>query len=102
MSDNHAFLLRCLGPDDVPEYAQMLHVSFNAWYWQHGWGKDDFTGTPRETAVFYEIYNDVTPGCSVAAFHKETGRMAGACFYHPRFRHVSLGIMCVHPDFGGQ
>jgi len=28
--------------------------------------------------------------------------MMGACFYHPREYHVSLGIMSVHPDFGGR
>ncbi|HLA86222.1 MAG TPA: GNAT family N-acetyltransferase [Thermoguttaceae bacterium] len=102
MSDDQTFLLRCLGDDDVPEYARMLHASFNAWYWEHGWGKDYFTCSPEETAIFHEMYNDLTPGCSVAAFHKGTSRIAGACFYHPRPHHVSLGIMSVHPEFGGQ
>ena len=88
--------------NDVPEFAEMLYCSFNAWYWKHGWGRDYFGCAPQETAIFYDIYNDLTPGCSVAAFNDETGVMMGACFYHPREYHVSLGIMSVHSNYGGQ
>ncbi|MBI5204020.1 MAG: GNAT family N-acetyltransferase [Nitrospirae bacterium] len=93
------FLLRPLCDSDVLEYAEMLYTSFNAWYWKHGWGKDYFGCRPEETAIFYDIYNDLTPGHSIAAFDNNTGRMMGACFYHPREYHVSLGIMSVHPDY---
>jgi len=78
------------------------YASFNAWYWKHGWGKDYFGCSPQETSIFYDIYNDLTPGRSIAAFDPDAGRMLGACFYHPRERHVSLGIMCVHQDHWGQ
>ena len=80
----------------------MLYNSFNAWYWKHGWGKDYFGCKPEQTRIFYDIYNDLTPECSIAAFDKDTGRLIGACFYHPREHHVALGIMSVHPDFGGR
>ena len=93
------FLLRPLRDSDVSEYTDMLYNSFNAWYWKHGWGKDYFGCRPEETAIFYDIYNDLTPGHSIAAFDNNTGRMMGACFYHPREYHVSLGIMSVHPDY---
>ncbi|MBI5101384.1 MAG: GNAT family N-acetyltransferase [Nitrospirae bacterium] len=96
------FLLRPLGKADVPEYSEMLYASFNAWYWRHGWGKDYFGCKPRETSIFYNIYNDLTPGRNVAAFDKVTGRLIGACFYHPREYHVSLGIMSVHTDYCGR
>jgi len=95
-------LLRPLGDSDVGEHADLLYASFNTWYTRHGWGQDYFQCSPGETAIFYKIYNDLTPGCSVAAFDGDSGKMMGACFYHPREHHVSLGIMSVHPDFGGR
>ena len=95
-------ILRPLESKDVPEHADLLYSSFNAWYWKHGWGKDYFGCSPQETSIFYDIYNDLTPGCSIAAFDPETGRMMGSCFYHPREHHVSLGIMSVHPNYGGR
>jgi GNAT superfamily N-acetyltransferase len=102
MSQDRHFLLRPLEDSDAAEYGQMLHASFNTWYGQHGWGKDYFTCEPRDAAIFYDIYNDLTPGHCVAAVDASSGRLAGACFYHPRPCHVSLGIMAVHPDCGGQ
>lgn len=95
-------ILRPLKYEDVPEHAELLYSSFNTWYWKHGWGKDYFGCTPQETSIFYEIYNDLTPGCSIAAFDYKTGRMMGSCFYHPREHHVSLGIMSVHPKYSGR
>jgi len=102
MSDKGPFLYRPLCDSDISEYTEMLYNSFNAWYWKHGWGKDYFGCRPNETSVFYDIYNDLTPGQSIAAFDKNTNQLAGACFYHPRDTHVSLGIMAVHPNFWRQ
>lgn len=98
----HSIILRPLKDNDVPEHADLLYSSFNTWYWKHGWGKDYFGCSPQETSIFYEIYNDLTPGCSIAAFDDKTGRMMGSCFYHPREHHVSLGIMSVHPNYSGR
>ena len=95
-------ILRSLKDHDVPEHADLLYSSFNTWYWKHGWGRDYFGCNPQETSIFYDIYNDLTPGCSIAAFDDKTGRMMGSCFYHPREHHVSLGIMSVHPNYGGR
>ena len=102
MSEERGFVMRVLEDSDVDEYGRMLHASFNAWYWKHGWGKDYFACAPAETAIFYDIYKDLTPGCGVAAVDGRTGAIAGACFYHPRPTHVSLGIMAVHPDYWGK
>ena len=93
---------RPLSDEDRGAYGHMLHSAFNAWYWQHGWGRDYFTCTPDEAAVFYDIYNDLNPGCSVAFFDPSRNKIAGACFYHPREHHVSLGIMAVHPEYFGR
>lgn len=102
MTSERSFTLRALRDDDVPEYADLLFSAFNAWWWKHGLCKDFYDCHPIDVSIFYEIYNDMSPGCSVAAFHKDTGRMMGACYYHPREYHVSLGIMSVHPNYGGQ
>jgi len=97
-----SIILRPLEEADVSEHADLLYSSFNSWYWKHGWGKNYFGCDPQETSIFYDIYNDLSPGCSIAAFDHKTGRMMGSCFYHPREHHVSLGIMSVHPNYGGR
>ena len=99
MSD---FELRPLNDGDRSEYADLVHSSFNAWYWKKGWGMDYFRCQPEDAAIFYDIYSDLTPSCSVAAVNNRTGRLMGACFYHPREHHVSLGIMSVHPSYFGR
>lgn len=99
---NKPIILRPLEDSDINAYTNLLHSSFNTWYHKHGWGKDYFQCSPAKTSIFYDIYNDLTPGCSIAAFDTTTQKMMGACFYHPREHHVSLGIMSVHPKYGGQ
>ena len=99
---SNSIILRPLYESDITEHADLLYSSFNNWYWKHGWGKDYFGCQPQETSIFYDIYNDLSPGYSIAAFDKNTNRMMGSCFYHPREHHVSLGIMSVHPNYGGQ
>lgn len=96
------FTLRPLNDGDRAAYGEMVHAAFNAWYWRHGWGRDYFQCSPADAAVFYDVYNDLTPGRSFAAVDPDSDRLMGACFYHPRERHVSLGIMAVHPSHGGR
>jgi GNAT superfamily N-acetyltransferase len=95
------FDLRPLRSEDADEHGELLFSSFNAWWWKHGLGRDFYDCTPQDTRIFFEIYSEISPGCSIGAFHKETGKMMGACFYHPRENHVSLGIMSVHPNYSG-
>lgn len=92
-------LLRPLTEDDRNEYSRMLHRAFNTWYGARGWPTDYFGCTPEQTGIFLDIYGDISPGRSVAAFDPNSGEMMGACFYHPREHHVSLGIMSVNPDY---
>ena len=94
--------LRPLTEGDIEAYCRMLHASFNAWYWKHGWGRDYFSCGPADARIFYDIYNDLAPGRSFAAFDPADGKMMGACFYHPREHHVSLGIMAVAPEYFGR
>ncbi len=92
-------LLRPLTDDDRNAYAHMLHRSFNTWYGAHGWPSDYFRCAPEQAGIFLDIYNDISPGCSIAAFDPGSGELMGACFYHPREHHVSLGVMSVNPDY---
>ncbi len=89
-----------MSPEDRSEVAELIYCSINFWYRAHG-GADIFRGGPEVTEVFYDVYDDLTPGCNVVAVNPRTGRLMGSCFYHPRERHVSLGIMNVHPNYFG-
>ena len=94
------FFLRPMRPEDRFEVAELIYASINVWYQSHG-GPAIFQGSPRITEIFYNVYDDLTPECNVVAEHRETGRLMGSCFYHPRTHHVSLGIMNVHPNHFG-
>jgi GNAT superfamily N-acetyltransferase len=91
-------ILRPLTEDDRSAYSQLLYRSFNTWYAAHGWVGDYFGCAPEQAGIFFDIYGDISPGGSVAVFDPASGKMMGACFYHPREHHVSLGIMSVNPD----
>lgn len=92
-------LLRPLTDDDRNVYAHMLHRSFNTWYGAHGWPSDYFRCAPEQAGIFLDIYNDISPGSSIAAFDANSGQLMGGCFFHPREHHVSLGVMSVNPDY---
>lgn len=53
----------------------------------------------EQAGIFLDIYGDISPGRSVAEFDPKSGEIMGACFYHPRKHHVSLGVMSVSPDY---
>jgi GNAT superfamily N-acetyltransferase len=95
------FELRPMTEADRAEVAELIYASINFWYRAHGQA-DIFRGGPAVTEVFYDVYNDLTPGANVVAVNPRTGRLMGSCFYHPRPLHVSLGIMTVHPNYFGQ
>jgi len=92
--------LRSMTEADRSEVAELIYSSINYWYQVHG-APRIFQGGPRVTEIYYDVYNDLTPGKNVVAVNTETGRLMGSCFYHPRERHVSLGIMTVHPNYFG-
>ena len=93
-------VLRPMTEADRAEVAELIYCSINTWYGQHGC-PPIFRGGPAVTEVFFDVYNDLTPGCNVVAESLAYGRLMGSCFYHPRPRHVSLGIMTVHPNYAG-
>ena len=101
MKEADKFHFRAMLEEDWLEVAKLIHHSTNSWYLANG--KDPiFKGPPSDALLFCQVYEDLDPGCCLIAECKETGKIAGSCFYHPRKTHVSLGIMNVSPDFFGQ
>lgn len=94
------FTLRPMTAADRFEVAELIYASINVWYQRHGMSAI-FVGGPQVTEVFFDVYDALEPGCAVVAQNAATGRLMGSCFYHPRPRHVSLGIMNVHPNYFG-
>ena len=87
--------------DEWQDVAELIHHSTNSWYVANG--KDPiFKGPPSDALIFCKVYEDLDPGCCLVARCKNSGKIAGSCFYHPRKTHMSLGIMNVSPDFFGQ
>lgn len=95
------FAIRKLEPRDRHDVAELIFVSINHWYQING-KPPIFPEGPHLTDVFYQVYEALDPGCGLVAEHKQTGRLMGSCFYHPRETHVSLGIMNVHPAYFGR
>jgi len=93
--------LRPMEPEDRTEVAELICVSINYWYQLHGMPKV-LTAGPEATAIFFDVYESLDPGCGVVAQNERTGRLMGSCFFHPREHHVSLGIMNVHPNYFGE
>src|SRR5688572_2138745 len=93
--------LRPIADDERFEVAELIYASINCWYRNHG-AAEIFRGGPAVTEIYYDVYNDLTPGANVAAVNPRTGRLMGSCFYHPRKHHVGLGIMTVHPNYAGR
>lgn len=95
-----SFEIRPIRPADRWALAELIYVSINHWYQTHGM-PPIFRGGPAVTDVFYQVYQALDPDCALVAEHRETGRLMASCFYHPRPRHVSLGIMNAHPAYFG-
>lgn len=96
------YSIRPLLDTDREEHGVLLLNSFNTHYFRKGW-KDRYMGfSPNEATLFYDVYKEISPGHSFAAIDDSTGLLAGACFYHPREYHVSLGVMAIHPEFSGR
>jgi GNAT superfamily N-acetyltransferase len=91
--------IRNMTKADRGEVSELIHLSTNYWYQTHG-RAPIFSGDPARTAVFFDVYEALDPGCGVVAIHPN-GRLIGSCFYHPRETHVSLGIMNSHPSYAG-
>ena len=87
--------------DEWNEVAELIHESTNSWYVANG-KNPIFNGPPSDALLFCEVYEALDPGCCILAVCRESGKIAGSCFYHPRTTHVSLGIMNVHSDFFGK
>lgn len=93
--------LRPMKTDEWNEVAELIHGSTNSWYVANG-KNPIFNGPASDALLFCEVYEALDPGCCILAVCRETRKIAGSCFYHPRTTHVSLGIMNVHSDFFGK
>jgi GNAT superfamily N-acetyltransferase len=93
--------LRSLRQGEFDAVADLICRSTNVWYLKNR-GFEVFAAGPQSCRLFPETYEALDPGCCVVAPDRDSGRLMGSCFYHPRATHVSLGIMNVHPDFFGQ
>src|SRR5690349_25152895 len=96
-----AMELRLLTRADWSELTDLICASLNHWHQTHG-RPAIFTDGPEACAYMAEIYEALDPGCCVVAVRPGTGRLMGACFWHPRETHVSVGIMAVHPNYAGK
>ena len=83
------------------EISALIFNSLDRWY-SENLKRPTMLGGPESMRFFAEIYEDLDPGCCVTATCPESGQIVGTCFYHPRETHLSLGIMAVHPEFGGR
>lgn len=97
MSD---FRFRRLRNDEWDSVAILIFRSLDDWY-QKNLNRPPIKAPASVMRIFPEVYEALDPGCCIVAECESTGRLAGSCFYHVRRTHVSLGIMNVHPEFGG-
>lgn len=91
--------LRTMQDADRAEVADLIYVSMNYWYAQHG-GPPLFRGGPSATMVFSDVYETLDPGSCLVA-ESDAGRLMGSCYYRERETHCALGIMNVHPVYWG-
>ncbi len=94
------FDIRTMIPRDFDAVADLIFLSTNSWYQLHR-GHRVFSGAPEDCRLFCEVYEELDPGCALVAEHARTKSVIGSCFVHPRETHVSLGILNVHPSYGG-
>ena len=81
--------------------AALIHLSTNAWYLAHG-KPAIFTGEPSDCEVFCQVYEALDPRCCLVAVDDATGDLVGSCFFHPRPRHISVGMVNTHPAHFGK
>ena len=86
--------------DDWIEVAEMIHISLNYWYASKS-GSPKLTCGPEHVQLHCQVNEALDPGRCLVAEMESTGRLAACCFYHPRAKHVSLGIMVAHPNYFG-
>ncbi|MEW4487010.1 GNAT family N-acetyltransferase [Thalassoglobus sp. JC818] len=95
------YSLRSARSSERDVVAQLIYDSTNHWYESHGFGKI-FQGKPEDCRVFFDVYEQLDPGCCLVAEDDETGEIIGSCFYRERPTHFSLGIMNSSPKAAGR
>lgn len=95
------FRTRLMEPADWDEVARLIFESLDVWNERNRGFKLPYRDWER-LRVFPRVYEGIDPNCCVLVEEIATGRIAGSCFFHPRPRHVALGILNTHPDFFGK
>ena len=89
---------RLMLPGDWDEVAQLIFLSLDVWNEKNrGFQLPDRDW--KSMRVFPRVYEGLDPNCCVLVVDSANGRIAGSCFFHPRPRHVALGILNTHPDY---
>jgi GNAT superfamily N-acetyltransferase len=96
-----SFSIRKMQPEDRQAVAVLVCLSTSVWYEVH-FGMRRFTGGPRTTELYYDIYHTLPGSSGIVAVDSYSGLVVGSCFLHVRPTHVSLGIMNVHPSYSGR
>lgn len=106
MSDGVSQLVlgRLAGNDrgGAEEVARLIHQSLAVWYARNLNQPDRFGPDWQPFRTFPDVYEGLDPGCAVTARDSTNGSILGVCFYHPRPRHISIGIVATHPQSGGR
>ena len=91
-----------LGPSEVDAAARLIHGALAHWYGKNLNQPDKFGAEWEPFRIFPQVYEGLDPNSAVAARDGGTGDLLGVCFFHPRPRHVSVGIVAVDPAAGGR
>jgi GNAT superfamily N-acetyltransferase len=95
------FIIRAMQAEDRQAVAALICLSTSVWYEIH-FGIRRFTGGPQTTELHYDVYHALPGSSGIVAVDNYSGTVIGSCFVHVRPTHVSLGIMNVHPSYGGR
>lgn len=95
------FTVRHMRDRDKWPVAKIICLSTSTWYQTHNMGMR-FTGGPKTTEFFYDIYHTLPGSYGIVADDDVSHDVLGSCFVHERPTHMSLGIMNVHPSFANR
>lgn len=91
--------IRTMRQDEWQEVASLIKLSTAAWYKEH-FNQEKFGCNDEDMLLFPRVYEALDPDHCLVAIEDEV--IAASCFHHVRPTHHSLGIMNVHPDYGGR
>ncbi len=97
-----SFELSTILPDEHQAVAVLLHSSLVTWYESNLRQGYRFGDNAEPFTIFPDVYAALDPEQSIAAREKESGRIIGVCFVHPRETHHAVGIVATAPEATGR